>query len=1387
MQKVYISSTYKDFKEYRTTLISLFHKQLKGKFELCEIMEHMFDDGSSSTYVEECVAAVKECDIYFIILGNSVGSYPPNESRTYTEIEYQTAMEEDKFIYRLQLENIDEKTIDDPVKHKALRDSFEGKHVTYFNDEAELEGIFLKSLLNHFKEINTENPYRGMDPFQISDGEYFFGREQEIEKFIKLVLTTENERVFSVCGDSGLGKSSFIRAGVMHRMLEEEVMGYSAHIPLTVRPGEQPMTNLKYQLRRHAGIHGQNLSAKDFEGAKLLLFAHHLEELYTQGHSEAAKAEKDAFIKLMNELASHPNLDIVIFLTYRSDFAETLAQHAFVGQHAREFELKSFDFRKNNAQWEQSITEIITAPAEKHGVSLESELVSSLIQELEDLDGCLPILQMTLYQIWDPKVIKDHQIKYSELLKLSRGKGLIGLLQNHANSVTSKITKKGKDKVRESILKSMLLNLVEVSDEHGDLKRTLSKKKLFEKLDHYPALDVEGVFEDLVSHKSRLLLVSGREVNCDPAEGSEKGACVTLVHEELITKWPKLQQWVEERRDALKLQKRLIRDVRDFEEKKGSLYRGKRLRNAVVWQSKNKDFYDHSIKRFLHKSKVSQLFIFSIPFLLGILLTLFYFIAFRPYIQKNQFLDNVVNARPEMLKNFLNAKADLAKAQTLSLVSGSLDELNSEYSVQYNIPLKRNLRYFGNVEGLQLMNNSRIERFEQVKDQMKSQTAFATLKNNLRSLSLVHLNNLTSLDGIDELDNIHRLTLKENLRLDFNKEISLPAQLEFLEFWDNDGLRGIPDLGSLEKLDTLHLVGNDALEHFDMKLPANLSQLLISGNSLLEDIQGLSQSSELKWLKIDYNDNLGSIDSLAKLTKLEYLAVENNPSMFSIPPLNTLDSLKTLRIGLDSIGSLPTLPRQLTSIALNGNHKLSRINLYGLRQLKKAEITNNSQVEALNLPPGLESVKISANDALERFKWNASALKKVEISRMAKLLELPSMANSTVNHLILDSLPRLTTFGPRMMELRTSLDSLEMHKVGGHWFDTSLEAVAPLEKLRYFKVHGSYLDFNLNVAEDDQGKLYRALEELIIHGYTNDTIRKNYFGPTVSGIPSLKKLSFENNRKWRIVRSLNLTNLEVLRFYNNSRLRILPRLNNLPRLQEVHIESNNSLSRIPDFSGNPELRTLTLKRNRNIRNYNVLGKLNQLQKLELSHIDLYLNNLDFLKEMHALEDLSLINNRNLEDISAIDSTTGIKRLRVIQNFRLLSLPDMRNLPALERLEVTSNTNLTDTLHISNEILSGLDRLVIYGNSELVFDQEEVKILDWSKAKLTHLELDTKTFKKLFVDTDLLKKTRHLSKRNSDVKLERLIIHLDPKEDIRSLDLIGIQEKNPDLQIELLYN
>jgi WD40 repeat protein len=61
-------------------------------------------------------------------------------------------------------------------------------------------------------------PFKGLTPYDEQDAAFFFGRDDEIEV---VVANLEARRLTLLYGESGVGKSSLLRAGVMHRLRED--------------------------------------------------------------------------------------------------------------------------------------------------------------------------------------------------------------------------------------------------------------------------------------------------------------------------------------------------------------------------------------------------------------------------------------------------------------------------------------------------------------------------------------------------------------------------------------------------------------------------------------------------------------------------------------------------------------------------------------------------------------------------------------------------------------------------------------------------------------------------------------------------------------------------------------------------------------------------------------------------------------------------------------------------------------------------------------------------------------------------------------------------------------------------------------------------------------
>ena len=69
------------------------------------------------------------------------------------------------------------------------------------------------------KQLKDVMPYKGLIPYQKEDAEFFFGRDNDIDIIIANLIAYKLTILY---GPSGVGKSSIVRAGVIHKIQERE-------------------------------------------------------------------------------------------------------------------------------------------------------------------------------------------------------------------------------------------------------------------------------------------------------------------------------------------------------------------------------------------------------------------------------------------------------------------------------------------------------------------------------------------------------------------------------------------------------------------------------------------------------------------------------------------------------------------------------------------------------------------------------------------------------------------------------------------------------------------------------------------------------------------------------------------------------------------------------------------------------------------------------------------------------------------------------------------------------------------------------------------------------------------------------------------------------------
>ena len=96
-------------------------------------------------------------------------------------------------------------------------------------------------LISPFDARLPPRPYPGLRPFQREEWPIFFGREPMTDRVIDLVI---EKKLVVVHGDSGCGKSSLIRAGVLVQLEQGHAATGGRWRTAAMLPREDPLGNL---------------------------------------------------------------------------------------------------------------------------------------------------------------------------------------------------------------------------------------------------------------------------------------------------------------------------------------------------------------------------------------------------------------------------------------------------------------------------------------------------------------------------------------------------------------------------------------------------------------------------------------------------------------------------------------------------------------------------------------------------------------------------------------------------------------------------------------------------------------------------------------------------------------------------------------------------------------------------------------------------------------------------------------------------------------------------------------------------------------------------------------------------------------------------------------
>jgi WD40 repeat protein/energy-coupling factor transporter ATP-binding protein EcfA2 len=425
-------------------------------------------------------------------------------------------------------------------------------------------------------------PFKGLETFQPEDGLLFFGRDREIEELLDRL---RQGRFVAVIGDSGSGKSSLVRAGLLPalRHFRPAVQPVGTRWQAAVmRPGNAPFRELanallelapaasaeeRVRLRNQCadllahGVDGLSscLGALVQPRGQTLIVVDQLEELFTQTQDQATRQRfLDTLFAAMDAEGDRP---VAVVVTLRADF------YAQVWSHSRLRDLTTrHQFAVSRPQVER-LREIIEGPLALTGCRLEPGLAARILQELGDEPGNLPLLEHVLLEFWRRR--QGQLLTHAAFEEIGR---LQGAINNRAEA-----TFLAMDVTSQQIAQRIFVELTQLAEEPSkDTRRRVPKSYLMGMA--APSL-TEQVLDRLAADR---LITAGR----DQVLGQER---VELAHEALIRGWGRLRGWLAGGRADELLRRRIAEVAAEWEPIRDPaiLYRGGRLDAVGEWSTRH--------------------------------------------------------------------------------------------------------------------------------------------------------------------------------------------------------------------------------------------------------------------------------------------------------------------------------------------------------------------------------------------------------------------------------------------------------------------------------------------------------------------------------------------------------------------------------------------------------------------------------------------------------------------------------------------------------------------------------------------------------------------------------------------------------------------------------
>ena len=408
--------------------------------------------------------------------------------------------------------------------------------------------------------LPADNPFKGLRAFTELDEGDFFGRESLIQRLLTRLEEHEGlPRFLAVIGPSGCGKSSVVRAGLIPAIRRGALPNSENWFIVDLIPGANPFEELETALLRMAVDPPPNLIdvlKKDKYGllnsvnqclpkdnnVQLVLVIDQFEEIFTLVNDEHVRSHLLESL-LTAVLADQSRIQVII--TLRADFFDRLLNYLDFGEIVSQ--RSEFVLPLTSEELEQAIVK----PAENAGLHIEANVVSSIVHDLVNQPGSLPLLQYALSELFN----KREQNRVTKNIYNAIG-GVRGALGRRAEEVFT-----GASPDDQELIRQIFLRLVTLGEGIEDTRRRVIQSELDSivtpRNKNRPSNEMK--IAEVTANLGRNGLLT---FDHDP---KTRLPTIEIAHEALIKTWGRLKNWLAESRASLRIQRQLSQAAREWE------------------------------------------------------------------------------------------------------------------------------------------------------------------------------------------------------------------------------------------------------------------------------------------------------------------------------------------------------------------------------------------------------------------------------------------------------------------------------------------------------------------------------------------------------------------------------------------------------------------------------------------------------------------------------------------------------------------------------------------------------------------------------------------------------------------------------------------------------